>query len=202
MTKFLLKLIPLISVIVTLNACGVKTVHTVKNNPVKTKDKQTSYYDKFIFKVLNNCKNPSTLRFKSTYSWEPAIIGSDLDGRPLFATLSLQLFEDGTYWAEYSEHVVKQVSVGSTEYKVLYKNEELQGAWRVINDRIEVDGLGYGLPAEYTHSDRKQSDSFRFTLTTAIHDPRAVNSKMNITTSISNTGPKGISINQYCNINE
>lgn len=63
-----------------------------------------SYYDQFIFRVLGECKNPSKLWFHQTHSWEAALIGRDEKNRPIEAWLSIQLFDDGTYWAEYGEH--------------------------------------------------------------------------------------------------
>jgi len=163
-----------------------------------------NYYDQFLFRVEGDCKDTNDrirVWFYSAGAWKPAIIGKDNQGRPVEASLFVQLFKDGTYWAEYSEYVLRETD-GDVVYDFLFKKEGLQGNWKVNGTQIELSGLGTGVQAKVTDSGSgKQYDSFKFTLTTKINDPRAVNSVMNISRNSTNIGPKGISINQYCGVN-
>lgn len=161
-----------------------------------------NYYDQFLFEVQGDCKDINSVWFHHTHSWEAAEIGNDNQGRPVEAWLSIQLFKNGTYWAEYGERAIKEIRPDGISFEHLFNKEGLEGTWRVNGNQIELSGLGKGVPAKYTSdASGKQYDSFKFTLTTKLNDPRAVNSVMNITKSGTNMGPKGISINKYCGVN-
>jgi hypothetical protein len=162
-----------------------------------------NYYDQFLFRVEGDCKDGNDripVWFYSAGSWETAKIGNDNQGRPVEAKLLVQLFKDGTYWAAYSEDALKEIA-RDVVYDILFYKEGLQGNWKVNGTQIELSGLGTGVQAKVTDSGSgKQYDSFKFTLTTKINDPRAVNAVMNISRNSTNLGPKGISINQYCGV--
>src|SRR4051812_48495954 len=62
-----------------------------------------NYYDQLLFGVSGSCSNIHTMWFMAAYSWERESLGNDSQGRPAFAEIVLQLFSDGTYWAQYEE---------------------------------------------------------------------------------------------------
>lgn len=203
MKKSLLSVVAILSLATSVQASNfsrnVLLDNTSFNAPTIS---SANYYDQFLFAVQGDCKVISSVWFHHAHSWEAAKIGNDAQGRPVEAWLSIQLFKDGTYWAEYGEHALKEVRPDGISYEPLFSKKGLTGSWRVNGTQIEVSGLGKGVPSKYISADSgKQYDSFKFTLTTKLNDPRAVNSVMNITKSGTNVGPRGISINQFCRVN-
>lgn len=202
MTKLVLIIIYAISVTFALSACDVKSNTSSKNKQPASQTTQTTYYDKFIFKTQGDCKDPSSVSFRSIFSWQPALIGNDLEGNLIFTYLSIQLFNDGTYWASYTEQALKKIETGSRTYKTIFYKDNLTGNWVVNNNRIELGGLGYGVPAKsINHSNGKIFDVIHFTMTNVINNYDALNAEMKISGDHSTIGPKGVSVNQYCNIN-
>ena len=158
------------------------------------------YYDQFLFTTLGDCADIKSVWFLGTHSWEAAQLGPDSQGRPVQAQLSVQLFPNGHYWAEYEELAIREVLPNRTSFDTLFRKAGLEGSWRVNGTQIELEGLGSGIPSKYTGPSGAQQDAIRFTLTTQIHDVRAVNSVMGIVKTLSNTGPKGVSISEYCGV--
>ena len=79
----------------------------------------------------------------------------------------------------------------------------IEGTWSVVGSRLELSGLGFGELGTYV-DDTLEEDRYpaiRFTLTKKLNDPRALNNVMGIARAITNSGPKGILINQYCRVN-
>ncbi len=201
MIKLFLNVISLISIVFALTACGVNKNTTAKNKQATPQANQSNYYDQFIFKVHGDCKEPNSVSFSSLFSWEPALIGKDFEGNLVYSYLSIQLFSDGTYWAEYTELALKKIETGGRTYKTIFYKDNLNGNWVINNNRIELSGIGYGVPTKnINHSNGKISDAIRFTMTSVINNYDALNAEMKISGSLSGEGPKGISVNQYCNI--
>jgi hypothetical protein len=164
-----------------------------------TNFERQNYYDQFVFKINGNCSDTNTMWFESTHSWGAADLGLDSQNRPLRATLSIQLFEDGTYWALYSESAVIEVEPGKTSYLNLFTKEGIEGRWSTNGDQINLSGLGTGSASTY-ESVHGTMNSFELKLTDPINNPDVLISRFNITNSITNIGPKGVSINQFCGL--
>jgi hypothetical protein len=203
MINSILGIIAILVLAATASASNFSNNVLLSNESVNFETFTTSnYYDQFLFEIQGDCKELNSIWFLQTHAWEPANIGTNNLGRPVEAELSIQLFKDGSYWAEYGEHSIKEIRPDGISYDTLFAKKGLQGIWKAFGTKIEISGLGSGIAATYTSPvSGKQLDSFKFTLTTKINDQRAVNSVMNITRSGTNMGPKGISINQFCGIN-
>ena len=158
----------------------------------------TDYYDPFLFEVRGRCQS-ANIHFMAAYSFEPAPLGLDFQDRPVHAALHLQLLAEGAYWAEYSESALLPVEEGRPKrYEVVFR-KAIEGHWHTAANRLELDGLGYGTPGVYRdpYSPVTKS-SIRFTHTTVFNDSRILSSTMNLSRSVTNVGPRGISINEYC----
>src|SRR5689334_13962699 len=65
----------------------------------------SSFYDQFQFKVSGSCTEPAGMSFNIVTLDDYVLLGQDDAGRNLYATVDMDLFADGTYWAEYRELV-------------------------------------------------------------------------------------------------
>lgn len=158
-----------------------------------------NYYDQFLYQITGDCKKIDTVWFYSTSSWDDAQLGMDSKNRPLFAGVSIQLFRDGTYWAEYYEKAIIEVLPNITRFEVLFE-KVLTGTWRMNSDQIEVAGIGIGKPVKMV-SPFGMVDGIKFQFTSVFNDKRAMNAVTNVGRVGTNNGPRGISINQYCGVN-
>ncbi len=159
-----------------------------------------TYYDQFLYQVMGDCKKIETVWIHSTHAWEQAMLGKDSQGRPALAGASVQLFQDGTYYAEYEELAIKEVTSTDTHYDILFA-KVIEGKWSVSGDQLLIQGLGIGTPNKMILPSGAIADSIKFQMNTAINDKRVLNVAMNIGKSSTNNGPRGISINKYCGIN-
>jgi hypothetical protein len=151
-----------------------------------------SYYDPFIFKVLGDCRNLSTVWFKSFAAHDDAPLGKDDRGRDLVASLKLNLFGDGTYWGEYRESAVVARRPGEIVYDPVF-NQPVQGSWRVDAGKLVVDGIGDGVAITVN-----QVPKVMFAFRKALHDPRLLDKSAIMGAVTTNTGPRGESIREYC----
>lgn len=159
-----------------------------------------TYFDKFIYQTDGDCKQIDTVWFHSTATFEPATLGNDLKGRTAIAKVAIQLFQDGTYYAQYQELAIKQTDSTGTSYDNIFE-KTFSGNWSATADQIDVQGLGVGTPSKSTLPSGNVVDAINFKVTSLVNDPRAVNNAMNIVKSTTNNGPRGISINQFCGVN-
>ncbi len=157
-----------------------------------------SYFDQFEFNVEGDCSDLTKLWFRTAHSFGHATLGTDSSGRPIEASLTVQVFKDGNYWAEYAEHAIISRTDRQTVYEGLFE-KQIEGTWAVKGDRIELSKLGFGIASTYK-IDYKILNSIQFTLTEKINDPRAVQGNFQITRAWTNIGPFGASKNQYCDI--
>ena len=158
-----------------------------------------TYFDQFVYQTEGDCKKIDSVWFHSTHAWEPAMLGNDPKGRPDIASLSIQLFPNGTYYAEYEELAITKVAPPYTDYENLF-SKKLTGTWTVSGNQLLVQGLGVGMPSKMTLPSGTIADSISFKMTTALNDQRVLTNLMNIGKSTTNNGPNGISINQYCGV--
>jgi hypothetical protein len=153
-----------------------------------------------LYQVEGDCKKIDSVWFHSTNAWEQAMLGKDSQGRPAIAGVSIQLFPDGTYYAEYSELAIKEITSTGTSYDSLF-SKVVEGKWSVNGNQLNVQGLGVGTPSKMTLPSGTIADSIKFQMNTVLNDNRVLNSSMNIGKSLTNKGPRGISINKYCGVN-
>jgi len=155
-------------------------------------------YDQFQFSVSGDCSDIHSVWFHYLYAWNPAILGKDSQQRDVQAWLGVQLFQDGTYWAEYGEDALTTGKSGLPEFHPLFRKSALVGTWTVQADKLVLSGLGDGSMVNYTNDNGDTVAAVQFVLTQKIHDSRAVNQAMTLVMSPTNLGPKGISAEEYC----
>ena len=160
---------------------------------------RAEYYAKFIFKVSGDCSNIDTVSFHGLYSFDNIDLGQDSKGRPEYADVHLQLFQDHTYWLQYTETAIKgENSWGGSVGETLFDTKK-EGTWSVSGDQIVMSDLATGIPLQVTE-DGKPSDAIEFSFSKALNDPRLLGKSFSAEKSVGNTGPRGISINQYCHV--
>jgi hypothetical protein len=156
-----------------------------------------NYYDQFLYEATGDCKDIKTVWFLSAASWKDAKLGLDTKDRELQASLHLQLFPDGTYWALYKELALVEMNPKGIQFETVFE-KGVAGTWAAHGDSLDVSGLGVGTAAKI--GALKNIDGFHFQFTTALHDSRALGANTDISRVGTNTGPHGVSINQYCGV--
>ncbi len=155
-----------------------------------------SYYDQFVFNVIGQCPNPL---FRATTKLGPIRLGTDDLGRDVeIFDFALQLFSDGQYFLEYTEGaVVERDPNGGIWYEPKF-SRNFEGQWRDESGALVLSDVGRAVPAAFERSG-VTSPGFTFKLDHVLNDARALDVAINMVWSWGNTGPRGASINEFCN---
>jgi hypothetical protein len=185
---------------VDLSRATIQKVEIVEGAPANV---DASYYDKFLYQITGDCKDPKTVWFYSSASWIEANLGkvdvNDPSSKDLEAAAHIQLFPDGTFWARYIEVSFTPIDANSKSYKV-HHIQFLEGKWTVDGNRIVIPGLGDGVPAKLKLSSGYIADGIAFVFRNAIHDSRAVGKTTMVAKVGTNLGPRGLSIKDFCHL--
>lgn len=157
-----------------------------------------SAYNEFKFEVVGKCSEINTVGFFAITSHDMNVLGEDSKGHLVMFDLLVQLFDDGTYYAEYVESTWKTM-----EYGVHSFEHSISGKWSVnAKNEIEMAGLGVGRIVNYEGKlmGREYKTAISFQLNVAFNDLRAKGQQFILGHSYISTGPKGVSINQYCGV--
>jgi len=159
-----------------------------------------NYYDQFKFGVNGTCEDIHNLWFKSTNSWENLILDRPADDKLVVASLSLQLFDDLSYWASYSEMKVIVQDHNSISYEILF-TKTIEDFWRVDGDQLYLQNLGSAVPTEHKSYD-KTYPAFKLVFDRNLNHTNLKGNEMVLSVSQTNVGPRGISMNEYCGIED
>lgn len=165
-----------------------------KQNEAATAEKAKKYYNSFVYDTHGSCADAGNLWFRSTTTTDKMTLGTDVNGNSVFARMSLQLFADGTYYADYQEYVVTSVLPDGIIYSqgIFYKS--LRGTWAITDNQLQMSGIGTATPHKTTPSEETMSVQFN----TVINDARIVDKPMIIGKSLTTIGPQGVSTYSYC----
>lgn len=101
------------------------------------------YYNQFLY--VGSCPKPvETNMFTTLHSKQEPTLGHTTAGEAIVASLELQLFADGTYFAKYEEWFRWFDSVSG--YSKPEMQKIIKGTWNVQVDQIILDGIGHGEP--------------------------------------------------------
>ena len=94
------------------------------------------YYDQFLFSVEGDCQNINKIWFHSASSYGSIPLGLDSQGRPMEASLVVQLFPDQTYWVDYLEIVITGTDGhGGRFYDLVFERKQT-GTWKTNGDEL------------------------------------------------------------------
>lgn len=148
----------------------------------------TNYFDQFIFKTYGNCKDLTSIMSDDLFTEEYILLGADEEsGLEPEAYLALQLYEDGTYWAEYGEYDL--ISNDS-----IFMKNGIEGTWDLINDTIELSDLGVGTPSQ----DPSGNPAIEFTFKKAINNPALIDKVTKLYKSSVGLGKKYAPAEEVC----
>lgn len=99
----------------------------------------SDYYNQFFFKPTSSCDNPDVFfRFLAS---EDVKVAVNKDGQDVLASIAVLLYPDHSFKAAYVEKDV----MGYTDRGYYYRKSRsriLQGAWQVVETRMELSGIG------------------------------------------------------------
>lgn len=153
--------------------------------------------DRVTFKVSGTCAEAHDLWFHQLYDFAPIPLGQDAAGRPLKASVSLQLFPNHRYWLEYTESATAQALSATQSLDEVVYSKTVEGAWSADGATLQLPGVAEG--SLISIGDGENSvDGVAFVFKKSFHNP--LFNKQPVTTSygFGNNGPKGISIHRYC----
>ncbi len=160
-----------------------------------------NYYDQFLYKIDGDCSEIRTVWFHQATTWTFSSIGKDVSGRDSFFGLSLQLFPNGTYYAEYEELSTLDSHLETVTYESTFK-KPISGRWIVNGNIISLQGLGSGMPSQLPMTAfSTPQDAIGFKLDRPIHNHRVAGVVLNLVKTSTNLGPRGVSINKFCGRN-
>ncbi len=108
-----------------------------------------AYYAQFIYKETDCDKDP----YFHYLSTDSVMIGKSARNRDIRVQASIFLRANHTYTAAYEEHEVYQYIDHGYSYDITLA-KPLSGNWQVVEDKIEIEGLGVGTSIIYNGAPR------------------------------------------------
>ena len=160
----------------------------------------SSFVEKFFYQVEGSCRKPESIVFYQAKTVEAAKLGTNPAGLKKEAYLSLQLFPDQTYWAVYGERVIKDIVEGGIIYGYVFEKRNLNGRWVLDGQVLQLENLGTAVASKYEAFINRPYPSLKVTLTNVFNDEAALNQKFNLVMGMTDEGPRGQYVYQYCQL--